>query len=233
MRVGGQRFAGKRVSAGNRSANSVSAGTHRPAKVMESKTPTRSALLELKEERLGLQEGYQFLDEKRLILAAEIMRELEHYDRINGELHSAFTAARDALHAAVTRHGLEGLQVYPAMAMPDARLDLTRRSVLGLPLQAVALDQGQPLSPAALHASPEAERCRQAFAGLVPLAAALAGISGNLLRLREEYRRTARRSRALEDVLLPEIDTNIAAIDSALEELDREDIVRVRRLMER
>ena len=33
--------------------------------------PTQSAFLELKEERVGMQEGYRFLDEKRLILAAE------------------------------------------------------------------------------------------------------------------------------------------------------------------
>jgi V/A-type H+-transporting ATPase subunit D len=38
--------------------------------------PTRSAFLELKEERSGMREGYRSLDEKRLILAAEILAEL-------------------------------------------------------------------------------------------------------------------------------------------------------------
>ena len=42
-------------------------------------TPTHSALLELREERQGMQEGYHFLDEKRLVLAAQIMRELSLY----------------------------------------------------------------------------------------------------------------------------------------------------------
>lgn len=35
--------------------------------------PTRSALLELKDERLLVDEAFEFLDEKRLLLAAEIL----------------------------------------------------------------------------------------------------------------------------------------------------------------
>jgi V/A-type H+-transporting ATPase subunit D len=76
--------------------------------------------------------------------------------------------------------------------------------------------------------SPEAERCRAAFRNLVPRAAHLAALAGNLERLRLEYTRTARRARALEDVLLPEIDDTLKGIDTALEELEREEAVRVR-----
>ena len=57
----------------------------------------------------------------------------------------------------------------------------------------------------------------------------LADLVANLERLRAEYARTARRARAMEDVLLPEIDGTLSAIDTALEELEREEAVRVRR----
>jgi len=194
---------------------------------MEITTPTRSALLELQEERQGMEEGYHFLDEKRLILAAEIVRELEKYDHVLELFGAASTAARNALRAAAARHGLQGLQVYPALIARDAGIGIAGRSVLGLRLLDVTMDPGEPRSHAALNPSPEAEDCRRAFARLLPMAATLAGVSGNLQRLREEYRRTARRARALEDVLLPEIDAGMAAIDSALEELSREDTVRV------
>jgi virulence factor Mce-like protein len=56
-----------------------------------------------------------------------------------------------------------------------------------------------------------------------------ADLVANLERLRAEYARTARRARAMEDVLLPEIDNTLSAIDTALEELEREEAVRVRR----
>ena len=43
-------------------------------------TPTRSAVLELREERRALQEGHAFLDEKCLLLAAEMVRGLRRYE---------------------------------------------------------------------------------------------------------------------------------------------------------
>ena len=68
-----------------------------------------------------------------------------------------------------------------------------------------------------------------AFLLLIPRCVRLADLAANLERLRAEYARTARRARAMEDVLLPEIDATLAAIDTALEELEREEAVRVRR----
>jgi V/A-type H+-transporting ATPase subunit D len=82
----------------------------------------------------------------------------------------------------------------------------------------------------AVEQSPEAEHCRTAFRELVPRAAHLAALVGNLERLRLEYTRTARRARAMEDVLLPEIDDTLKVIETALEELDREEAIRVRHL---
>lgn len=204
--------------------------------------PTQSAFLELKAERAGMQEGYRFLDEKRLILAGEILANLRDYDAASARWRAAEAAARDALRAAVGRHGLEELSIYPSAAA-DCGLETRRRSVLGVriedlpPLdaesapadadsdQAVAADADGPA-----NRSPEAEACRACFAALLPLAARLAAITGNLERLRGEYLRTSRRARALEDVLLPEMDAQLAMIDTALEELEREESVRVRRL---
>ena len=53
-------------------------------------------------------------------------------------------------------------------------------------------------------------------------------MSGNLHRLSHEYRRTERRARAIENVLLPEIDQALKLIEDHLEALDREETVRVR-----
>jgi V/A-type H+-transporting ATPase subunit D len=134
--------------------------------------------------------------------------------------------------------------VYPATPAVDCALQTTARSVLGVRIEDAAAAEAhfQPAGPASdaaaadggparagVNPSPEAEQCRAAFAPLVPLAAHLAVLTGNLERLRSEYIRTARRARALEDVLLPEIDDTLREIDTALEELEREEAVRVRR----
>ena len=53
-------------------------------------------------------------------------------------------------------------------------------------------------------------------------------MSGNLERLSLEYRRSVRRARALQDVMLPELDHSIYDIESRLEELEQEDAVWMR-----
>ena len=210
--------------------------------------PTQSAFLELKAERAGMREGYRFLDEKRLILAAEFLAHLRDYEATQGRWREVEAVAREALRAAVGRHGLEELSIYPPAAAVCG-LAIESRPVLGVrietPVQAEGVDGARAESRgerdaelgldsdfdgAPANRSPEADACRAAFAALMPIAARLALLTGNLERLRAEYLLTARRARALEDVLLPEVDAHLALIDNALEELEREEAVRVRRM---
>ena len=195
---------------------------------MREVVPTHSALLDLRQEREGMQEGYQFLDEKRLVLAAEMVRELQHYELIRRRLDELFAEAQSALQAAVERHGLQGLQIYPVAGARAAQPSVAERSVLGVLLQSASVAAGDGAAATAVYSSPEAELCRRVFTGLLPAIVETAAVSGNLQRLRDEYRHTARRARALEDVLIPEIDETLASLELALEDLDREEVVRAR-----
>lgn len=191
-------------------------------------TPTRSAVLELNEERRAMREGYRFLDEKRLLLAAEMLAELKRYETAAQAFRERLADAAAALKAAVARHGLDGVQVYPAAPGEGLAIAPGRRQLLGVPLLSARAEDGTGAPPAAEHASPEAERCRALFARLLREAAPLAAHAGNLERLRLEYRRTERRARALEEVLMPEIDALVADLEARLEEMDQEEAIRVR-----
>ena len=48
-------------------------------------------------------------------------------------------------------------------------------------------------------------------------------LAGNLERMYREYRRTVRRVRALQDVLLPEVDATLNEVESRLEELEQDE----------
>jgi V/A-type H+-transporting ATPase subunit D len=191
-------------------------------------TPTRSVVLEMKDERRAMHEGYVFLDEKCLLLAAEILRELRHYGALRQQLIASHSAATDALEAAIARHGLHGLQVYPVADISGAKLRDTRSAVMGVRLQDATLDIGTLTALPAADPSPEAEACRHAFAALLGAAAPLAAVAGNLERLSLEYERAARRARALQDVLLPELDRSMYEIESRLQELEQEDAIWMR-----
>jgi V/A-type H+-transporting ATPase subunit D len=197
---------------------------------MAERTPTRSEYLALQEERQLMQEGHQFLDEKRISLAQEIIRQLAGYEGLQSEYMATHAAAVTHLAAGAARHGLEGLGVYPPRLADPGGPALSRRRFLGQELLDFEALQAQVLPEPALPAipSPEAEHCAAAFTGLVELAARLALSGANLRRLTAEYQRTERRARALENVLLPEIDRSIRFMDEQLEAVDQEEALRVR-----
>jgi V/A-type H+-transporting ATPase subunit D len=195
---------------------------------MSNTAPTRSALLALREELQVTREGYQFLDEKRLLLAAETLRQLGHYEALLADFTVLQIQAAAALAEAVDRHGLDGVQTYPVAEHSGGHVKSTTRSFLGVPLQEANLALGEAATPPPGQRSPEGERARARFKALLIRTAALAAASANLHRLRLEYRRTERRARALEDVLLPELEGRIQDMSTALEELDQEEAVRAR-----
>jgi len=192
-------------------------------------TPTRSVVLELADERRAMHEGYVFLDEKCLLLAGEMLKELALYAELERSFLGAWAAAVAALQAAVARHGLDGLQIHPPPSLDAATVRRTPRSLMGVRLQEAVFSPPTWLPPPSVDRSPEADGCRRAFARLIELAAPLAAVAGNLERLSLEYRRAVRRARALQDVLLPELDRDVYEIETRLEELEQEDAIAMRR----
>ena len=195
---------------------------------MNDVTPTRSVAIALKDERRTMEEGYAFLDEKCLLLAGAMLREVRCFDALRRELLPLQREAMAALQAAMGRHGLNGLQCYPPSSSENAPR-ITRRSLLGVTINEAALTGAPAKAAPAFNPSPEAERCRTAFARLLPTLTAMAALTGNLERLYQEYRRTVRRVRALQDVLLPEIGALLGEVEARLEELEQDEALWVRR----
>ncbi len=194
---------------------------------MSDLTPTRSLLIALADERRTMREGYAFLDEKCLLLAGEMLRQVRVHQVLTQELAVLQHSATAAMSAALARHGLHGLQVYPP-SIPQEHVRVEPRPLLGVMLLQARVTGERGAAAAAVAPSPEAETCRASYRRVADKLAELAGVSTTLARLLAEYRRTVRRVRALQDVLLPEIDVDITDIDTRLEDLEREDAIAVR-----
>lgn len=175
-----------------------------------------------------MREGYVFLDEKCLLLAGAMLRELRRYDQANKILRGMQSQAAAALAAALGRHGLQGLQCYPASPPEAITLRVQQRLLLNVQLLDASAGREPMAAPEPAYASPEAEDCRAAFLALTQQLAVMAAMSGNLARLYREYRRSVRRVRALQDVLLPELDGEINQIETQLEELERDELLGAR-----
>ena len=101
---------------------------------MAERTPTRSEYLALKEERQLMLEGHQFLDEKRISLAHELLRQLAVYEELRDDYAAGHIEAVSRTAAAAARHGLEGLWVYPVRWQRPQEPRYDRRPYLGLEL---------------------------------------------------------------------------------------------------
>ncbi len=101
---------------------------------MSETSPTRAVVLELKDEQRAMREGHAFLDEKCLLLAGEILRELARHALLDQALLDAHAKAIASLQRAVARHGLQDLSVYPVPDLALATITRATRSIMGVQL---------------------------------------------------------------------------------------------------
>jgi V/A-type H+-transporting ATPase subunit D len=198
---------------------------------MANRTPSRAELLEIRREREMIGDGLRFLDEKRALIGQAIMRALDDYAAITRSFADLQARAFRALSNAFGWHGLEELQVYPRRSLDAATVRARMTSFLGVRLLegaelVVELGNNEP-GPWPSLPSPIADHCRDLFVELTQEAARLAALSGNLVRLIDEYRRTERRVHALENVVLPEVEDEESQMRATLDEVDTEDVLRV------
>ena len=86
------------------------------------RTASRSAFLELRDEQRLVNDGYEFLDEKRILLAAELLRQRDAWREANAVFEGRWREAMKALPEAAADQGLEGLLVHPVShASPRGR----------------------------------------------------------------------------------------------------------------
>lgn len=192
-------------------------------------TVSRAALLELRREKELIEQGHRFLDEKRMQLARELLQRLERWEALLEKLNLAENDARDALIEAVTAHGVGDLQAYPPGKLGKLDIEKDENGFLGLvlPVMALTLEIEGTLDPPAVK-RPLATIAANRYADLAEIAAEGAALLTAMLRLEDEYKRTERSVRALENVVMPEIREEEKFTEEALAELEQEEAVRVR-----
>lgn len=190
---------------------------------------SRAALLELRRERELIEQGHRFLDEKRMQLARELLHRLDEWQALMADMQEAEASARGALIEAVTAYGIADMQMHPAFDVESAEWSRDQDQFLGLDLPAMGLAiMLDGFRETAAVDRPLLEVAGSRYAGIVEIASRAAALLTSMLRLYEEFKRTERSVRALENVVMPEIRELEKVTDEALAELEQEEAVRVR-----
>ena len=193
----------------------------------ESEAPSKTLLLERREERDLVTEGKSVLEDRRDTLAQAMMAELRAVAGMRDALKQELSGALVELRQAALRHGPGGLRRLAAAesAYPDPGWRV--ENYFGTRLVTGA---GRPEAdlPAENRwdSTEETARARLAFHRYMGRIIEIAGRLNNLTRLTREFRRTQRKVNALEHVVIPEIRQSIRGIEFALEEMERENMIR-------
>ena len=107
----------------------------------------------------------------------KLLQELERYDGAKRRLDGLYEEAVAALRGALGRHGLEGLQVYPAARCPQARIETDRRNVLGVGLLEARMHADPSVPDRPVYGSAEADQCRDLFQEVTSHAVSVAAIA--------------------------------------------------------
>ena len=199
---------------------------------MENVSPTRMELLAVKGQ-IGLAEqGRDLLKEKRNALLKEFMKIADAIMRSSDELEQAATKAQNALARAEALDGPEAVRSAAFAAQSELSLSVEGAFVMGVPVPVIepksaaraVIDRGYSLSGTSARIDAVADRFEEEIDVLVELAAS----ELRLKRLAEEIRKTSRRVNALENILIPRLQSRRAYIETMLEERAREDIFRLK-----
>ncbi len=195
---------------------------------------TRMGLLDVRGRRGVAQRGAHLLRAKREVLASEIWKMMREVLEGRARLDEVLREAVKGLGLAQALDGREVLESLALSAGREVSLQVTARKVWGMatptvsapPLVRDADRRGSsPTSwgPSGVEAARRHEEALEVLLGI-------ATREIHLTRLGEEIQETSRRVNALEQILLPALAGEAARIEGALDERDREDAVRLKRL---
>jgi len=201
---------------------------------MEQVKATRAELLAKKIQIALARQGRDLLEEKRNALLRELMRTAKQVMRSSDELEQTVGEASTALAMAEAIDGPETVRSAAFAARGQVTLEVTGMNVMGVPVPVIErksvarnpLNRGYSLPTVSSRIDAVAE----AFETLLDQTIEVADSEMRLRRLAEEIGRTTRRVNALDNVLIPRLETQRNYVQMVLEEREREDLFRLKRV---
>ena len=195
--------------------------------------PTRSELLKLKKQIRLAKSGYSLLKKKRDGLILEFFEILKKAKTLREELVNEYKIALEKMNIA---RALEGDLKIKSIAMaikdaPDVRL--ATKNIMGVKvprIEAAGIKKGFMQRGYGVYSSSAVDEAAAAYERVVEKIILAAEVETSMRKLLSEIEKTKRRVNALEFVVIPNLDKVKAFIQLRLEEIERENIFRMKRI---
>ena len=195
--------------------------------------PTRSELLELKKKIRLSERGHRLLKMKRDTLVMEFFRVLGRARNLRTRLVEQYRAAERKISIAMAVEGVIAVRSAAFAIRDRPRIRLESKNVMGVVVPLIEssgvrkrLDER---GYGVLGTSARIDEAARAYEELVETVIVAAEVETTIRKLLEEIDRTRRRVNALEFKVIPELKEAAGFISLRLEEMERENIFRLKR----
>ncbi|MGC9348799.1 MAG: V-type ATP synthase subunit D [Anaerolineae bacterium] len=196
--------------------------------------PTRSNLMSARRTLKLAREGHDILDKKREALTSELLHIAHDASQLESEVRDLMSKAYEALEVARLVMGREHLEWAALSVNKTMEVDVMPRTIMGVMVPMVTGSGGPPdisygMGNTTVHLDEVAERFQAVLRKIPELAQTLT----TAWRLARDLQKTQRRVNALEHVFIPEYEDMVSYIESVLEEREREELFRLKRVKSR
>lgn len=201
---------------------------------MEQVNPTRTELLNRRAQIRLATQGAELLRGKREALVREFLSELPRFNQARDSMRKSLIRAKRALIRALSLDGPEAVASAGLAAGRGVTVGLEERNIWGVRVVDVSTAWRAHTAAERLYspldASARIDESAERFEQVLAEVLLVAPLDRKMRRLAEEIRKTSRRVNALEQRLLPELLEQVQFIRATLDQREREDVFRLKRL---
>jgi V/A-type H+-transporting ATPase subunit D len=202
--------------------------------VIRGTKPTRAVLIALRRRIKVAQTGHELLKMKRDGLMVEFFEVLNKAKTVRKELVEAMIKAEQRLNMVKATEGTVAIHSVAYALQKEPAIQLDSRNIMGVVVPKITADSVQKKiferGYGIIGTSAAIDEATEAYETLVDKVVLAAEVETALIRLVEDIESTKRRVNALEFKVIPDIRETIKFIGFALEEMDRDNIVRLKKL---
>jgi V/A-type H+-transporting ATPase subunit D len=202
---------------------------------MEEVRPTRSELLERKQQITLAQQGMDLLKQKRDALLIEFMSVMDETLRLSNDLQRTVSEAQYSLAIAKSVDGVVSVRSAAMATRGEITIDMTGTKIMGVSVPVVTKGDSPMRTSftrgyAITGVSSRIDETADKFERILDVIIEYADIETRLKRLGEEIQKTNRRVNALEQITVPALKEQVSYIRQALDERAREDLFRLKKV---
>jgi V/A-type H+-transporting ATPase subunit D len=178
--------------------------------------------------------GYELLDKKRNVLIREMMAMIDEVKEIQIEIDSIFKEANSAMIYAMLTMGTNNVEEIALSIPKDENISILSKSVMGVEIPFIR-DETPEIQPyyGFFRTNSSLDITVTKMNDVQKLLYKLAEVENSVFRLAAEIKKTSKRANALHKIQIPRYREMTKYIGEVLEEKEREDFFRLKRINSR